>query len=320
MTKNPLVSVVIPNWNGKHYLRTCLESLKKLATDNWLFETLVVDNGSIDGSVEFIKENYPEVRVFSFSKNRGFATAVNLGIKKSKGRYIALLNNDTEVDKNWLRNLVSEAEKAPKNTMSFASKMVNFYQRDLLDDCGDGYTWYGRAYKRGLKQKDVGQFGKKEFIFGACAGAALYKKELFEKIGLFDEDFFAYNEDVDLSFRAQLAGLRCLYVPQAVVYHIKGGFSDSYVAFCLGVKNTLNVIVKNWPVDLFLVNLPKIVYAQVRIFWASLKLGFFLAFPRGVFGFFTQLPIMLKKRKKTQKLRAVRDKYLKSVIKDWYPF
>ena len=253
-------------------------------------------------------------------ENRGFSVAVNLGIKKAKGKYIALLNNDTEVDKNWLRNLVVEAEKSDTKTMSFASKMVNFHHRNLLDDCGDGYTWYGRAYKRGLKQKDKGQFDKKEFIFGACAGAALYKKELFEKIGFFDEDFFAFNEDVDLSFRAQLVGFKCLYVPRAVVYHIKGGFSDNSTAFFLGVKNTLNVVAKNWPAKFIFLNLFKIIYAQTRIFFASFKLGFYTACPKGCFYFLLQLPRMLRKRKQIQKLRKVNDEYLRSIIEDKYPF
>jgi len=279
-----------------------------------------VDNGSIDGSVEFLKKNYPKVEVFTFPENRGFSAVVNLGIKKAKGRYIVLLNNDTEVDGNWLKSLVTEAEKSDIKTVSFASKIVNFYQRDLLDDCGDGYTWYGRAYKRGLKQKDKGQFDKKEFIFGACAGGALYKRELFEKVGLFDEDFFAFNEDVDLSFRAQISGFKCLYVPQAVVYHKKGGFADNPVAFFLGVKNTLNVIVKNWPTKFIFLNLPKVIYAQLRIFFASLKLGFYTAFPKGYLCFLLQLPKMLKKRRDIQKLRKVSDGYLKSIIENRYPF
>lgn len=316
----PLVTVVIPNWNGKKYFRTCLDSLKKLEARSWKLEIIVVDNGSTDGSLEFLKKNYPKVQIFTFSENRGFSAAVNLGIKGAQGRYIALLNNDTEVDKNWLQNLVIEAEKSDAKTMSFASKMVNFYQRDLLDSCGDGYTWYGRAYKRGLKQKDKGQFDKKEFIFGACAGAALYKKELFEKIGSFDEDFFAFNEDVDLSFRAQLAGFKCLYVPQAIVHHIKGGFSDNSTAFFLGVKNTLNVVVKNWPAKFILLNLPKIIYAQARIFFASLKLGFYTAFSKGYLCFLLQLPTMLRKRKQVQRLRVVSDEYLRSIIEDRYPF
>ena len=314
------MTIVIPNWNGKRYLRTCLDSLKKLEIGNWKLEIILVDNGSTDGSVEFLKKNYPQVKVFRFPKNRGFSTAVNLGIKKAKGKYIALLNNDTEVDKDWLRSLVVAAEESNPEVMFFASKMVNFYQRDLLDDCGDGYTWYGRAYKRGLKQKDRGRFDQKEFIFGACAGAALYKRELFEKIGFFDEDFFAYNEDVDLSFRAQLAGFKCLYVPTAVVYHIKGGFSDNPLAFFLGTRNTLNVIVKNWPVKFIILNLHKIIYAQARIFFAGLKLGFYTAFPKGYLGFLIQLPKMLQKRRRIQRLRKASDEYLRSTIEDRYPF
>lgn len=320
MVKESLVSVVIPNWNGKKYLGPCLDSLKRRAGGDWKVETIVVDNGSIDGSVEFLRKNYPQVKMFTFPENRGFSAAVNLGIKKAAGRYVALLNNDTEVDKNWLRHLAEEAEKSEPKTMSFASKMVNFHQRDLLDDCGDGYTWYGRAYKRGLKQKDQGQFDQKEFVFGACAGAALYKKELFARIGFFDEDFFAYNEDVDLSFRSQLAGFECWYVPEAIVYHRKGGFSDNSFAFCLGVKNTLQVIVKNWPLKFIIANLPKIVYAQLRILGASLRLGFYTAFFKGYLGFLVRLPKMMRKRKKIQAAKKVPDGYLKGIIENRYPF
>lgn len=321
MSKGCLVTVVIPNWNGRKHLKTCLDSLiLSCRSSRVKWEIIVVDNGSTDGSVEFLRKYYPLVKILALPKNCGFSFAVNLGIRKAKGKYIALLNNDTEVDKKWLMNLVVKAQKSNAQLMSFASKMVNFYQRNLLDDCGDGYTWYGRAYKRGLGQEDRGQFDREEFIFAPCAGAALYKKSLFEKIGFFDEDFFAFNEDVDLAFRAQLGGFKCLYVPTAVVYHKKGGFFNEPFRFSLGVRNTLFVIVKNWPWKFILFNLPKILYAQLRICFSSFKLGFYTAYFKGFLSFLLNLPKILRKRKNVQKLRRVSDEYLQSIIENRYPF
>ncbi|MCP3676917.1 MAG: glycosyltransferase family 2 protein, partial [Deltaproteobacteria bacterium] len=187
------VTVVIPNWNGKHFLKTCLDSLKNQTYTNHTI--IVVDNGSTDGSVEFLDEFYPHVEVVRFPENRGFSAAVNGGIKRARGTYIALLNNDTEVDSRWLEELVKALERQPEVGFC-ASKMLNYYKRTIIDTIGDGFSRYGIAFKRGTRKKDAPRYKREEYLFGACAGASIYRKELFEDVGLFDEDFFAYLEDI----------------------------------------------------------------------------------------------------------------------------
>jgi hypothetical protein len=257
-------SIVIPNWNGKHFLKTCLDSLSIQTFKD--FEIVIVDNGSTDGSVGFLKENYPDVRVVRFPENRGFSVAVNEGIKASKGEYIALLNNDTEVDSKWLEELVNALDRYPEAGFC-ASKMLNYYRRNIVDTAGDGFSRYGLAFKRGGRKEDGQEYSREENLFGACAGAAIYRKKLFDEIGLFDEDFFAYLEDADLSFRAQLKGFRCLYVPTAVVYHMMGGTSGgkgySFKRMAGKVVNKLFVLIKNMPARLFFKNLPFIIFAFI---------------------------------------------------------
>jgi hypothetical protein len=263
----PEISVIIPNWNGKKYLKTCFDSLRNQSFKN--FEIILVDNGSEDGSVEFIKNNYPEVNIAALPENTGFSKAVNIGIKKAQGNYVALLNNDTETHPNWLKNLKLAAEKYPQYDF-FACKILCFDKRDIIDSAGDGYKINGVAYRRGHYQKDNNEFNQEQEIFGPCGAAALYKKELFNKIGFFDEDFFAFYEDVDLNFRAQLAGFKCLYIPSAVVYHIGHGGLERKSIFVekLQIRNMLYVLIKNMPSAMILKYFKTIVLFN---FWWAVK-------------------------------------------------
>src|ERR1700722_699295 len=207
-----LVSVVIPNWNGKRFLSGCLDSLGKQKYP--FVEIVVIDNGSKDGSVEFLEENYPHVRLFKFEQNTGFSVAVNRGIIESRGEFVALLNNDTIVDELWLSELV-KAMREHTEIGSAGCKMLAYDDRTLLDGAGDGYRRGGLPGRIGHRERDLGQFDTQRYILGACGGAALYRRVLFDDIGLFDEDYFAYLEDVDLGLRAQNAGYKCIYVPTA---------------------------------------------------------------------------------------------------------
>ena len=241
----PEISVIIPNWNGKKYLKTCFDSLRNQIFKN--FEIILVDNGSEDISLKFTKKKYPEIKIIALSENTGFSRAVNLGIKKASGKYIALLNNDIETHPNWLQNLKLATEKYPQY-YSFACKILCFDKRDIIDSAGDGYKINGVAYRRGHYQKDSNEFNQEQEVFGPCGAAALYKKELFEN-GFFDEDFFAFYEDVDLNFRAQLAGFKCIYIPSAVVYHIGHGSVGTESKFVkkLQIRNMFFVLIKNMP-------------------------------------------------------------------------
>ena len=311
----PRVTVVVPNWNTREFLGPCLRSLRRQTFRD--FETVVVDSASTDGSVEFVDESFPEARTIALRENRGFSGAVNVGIEASEAEFVVLLNNDTEQDPGWLDALVRAAERHPEAGL-FASKLVDFRDRNRLDGAGDALRRSGLPYRLGHGEVDRGQFDSEEFVFGACAAAALYRRSVFDEVGLFDEDFFAYCEDGDVSFRAQLAGNRCLYVPGAVVYHVGGastGGKRSATATRLGTRNGLLLLVKNLPVSLAWGFLPSIVFGQIsRLFIVSLSPGGLKAHLEGLAGAWRLLPKMKKKRREIQDGRRVSDAYLKELL------
>jgi GT2 family glycosyltransferase len=312
---SPRVAVVIPNWNTREFLGPCLESLRRQTFRD--FETLVVDSASTDGSVGFVEERFPEVRTLALPENRGFSGAVNAGIEASAADLIVLLNNDTEQDPGWLEALVRAAERRPEAGL-FASKLVDFGDRRLLDGAGDALRKSGLPYRLGHGERDRGQFGSEEFVFGACAAAALYRRRVFEEVGLFDEDFFAYCEDGDLSFRAQLAGHRCLYVPDSIVYHVGSvstGGKRSVTATRLGTRNGLLLLVKNLPGPLVRGFLPHIALGQLsRLLVVSLSPGGPRAHLEGLVEAWRLLPKMLKKRRSILDRRRVSDAYLRELL------
>ncbi len=311
----PRVTVVVPNWNTRQYLGPCLESLRRQTFRD--FETVLVDSASTDGSVGFVGQNFPEVRIVALPENRGFSGAVNAGIEASDSEFIALLNNDTEQDAGWLEALVRAAERRPEAGL-FASKLVDFGDRSRLDGAGDAIRRSGLPYRLGHGEVDRGQFGREEFVFGACAAAALYRRGVFDEVGLFDEDFFAYCEDGDVSFRAQLAGFRCLYVPGAVVYHVGSvstGGKRSATATRLGTRNGLLLLVKNLPGSFVLNYLPSIMLGQLsRLLVVSLSPGGPEAHLKGLAEAWSLLPRMLKKRKVIQGAKRVSDAYLRELL------
>lgn len=240
------VSVIILNWNGKQHLERCLSSVLRQTYPN--FEVILVDNGSTDGSVEFVRERFPEVRIIRNEENLGFAAGNNVAINATQGDYVATLNNDTQVDPDWLEALAKAAEADPKVGMC-ASKMLFLHQPDIINSTGISLDKAGIAWDRRGGERDKGDESEPIEVFGPCAGAALYRREMLDQVGLFDEDFFAYLEDVDLAWRARLMGWRCLYAPKAVVYHL---YSATAIEgspgknFLLG-RNKVWTIVKNYP-------------------------------------------------------------------------
>lgn len=264
----PRVSITIPTWNGKHHLEACLPSLARQTYQD--FEVIIVDNGSQDGTVEWLRENYPEMRIEAQATNVGVTAAFNIGVKAARGEYIVLLNNDTEAEPIWLEELVRVADKYP-TAGSVSSKMKVWDDRTLIHTAGDYYTVSGRPGNRGVWQKDDGRWEQEEWIFGPCGGAALYRRTLFERIGYFDERFGSYLEDVDLAWRAQLAGLGCVFAPHAVVYHkISATGGGTFASFYNG-RNWIYVLVKNMPASFLRRFGVAILREQLKVTWDALK-------------------------------------------------
>ncbi|MFZ2411959.1 MAG: glycosyltransferase family 2 protein [Candidatus Methanoperedens sp.] len=258
------VSVVVVNYNGKKYLSSCLSSLENQTYSD--FEVILVDNASTDGSVEYVKAYFPSVRIIENPKNYGFAKGNNIGIKEAKGELIATLNNDTEVTPAWLEELVRSIN-SDENVGMCASKLLFMKNRKMINSTGICISRSGACWDRGMFECDNGQYEFIGEVFGPCAGAAMYRKNMLEEIGLFDEDFYAYMEDVDLAFRGRLAGWKCLYVPKAVVYHVHGGtagYATDYTIY-YGNRNIIWNCIKNFPHRLLITSLPWIIGRNIAV-------------------------------------------------------
>jgi GT2 family glycosyltransferase len=313
------VSVIIPNWNGRDLLGPCLESLYRQQFDD--FETVLVDNGSTDGSISFVEQNFPQVAIVRFSENRGFSAAVNAGISASASPYVCLLNNDTEVDPRWLGTLV-QALAADVQAGSAASKVLYFSDPHSVNSAGDEFSLFGVAYQRRLMPGDTDLFNQGRYVFSACGAAALYRRELFDKVGLFDEAFFAYQEDVDLGFRAQLLGYRCLFVPKAIVYH-KYQMTSSRVSglrIYLNERNKYFVLIKNLPTKLVFFCFPLIALHEALCFIKALSRGYLGIYFKALKDVWNHLPHMLQHRRCIQTHRVADDGYIRSLLRFREPF
>lgn len=247
------VTVVIPNYNGKHFMKPCLESLSRQTCRE--FDILVVDNASTDGSIEYMKEEYPEIHCICLEKNYGFSRAVNEGIRASHTPFVILLNNDTTVDPHYIEEMLKAIQKS-KRIFSVSSKMIQMYHPDLIDSAGDLYTLLGWGVCRGAG-RPVSNYTEPDTIFTACAGAAIYRRSVFKKIGLFDETHFAYLEDIDIGYRARIYGYQNTYCPAALVYHVGSGTSGSkYNSFKvrLSARNSVYLNYKNMPLAQLVLN------------------------------------------------------------------
>ena len=247
-------TVVIPNYNGKHFLQDCLDSLLQSTVE---IAVIVVDNGSTDGSVSWIQEHFPQVKLICFSENKGFCTAVNTGIEAAATPYVFLLNNDTKTDRFCLERL-ERAMEADEKIFSVGAKMLSMKEPELVDTAGDLYSAFGWAYAIG-KGRLSSNYTAPKRVFSNCAGAALYRKAHLEQIGGFDELHFAYLEDVDIGYRAQIFGLKNVTEPAAVVYHAGSGSTGSrYNAFKVthSSRNNIYLIYKNMPLLQLILNLP----------------------------------------------------------------
>ena len=273
------VTIVIPNYNGLRFMEPCMAALEKQNCRD--FEILVVDNGSLDGSVEWLKEHrYPTIFL---KENTGFSGAVNVGIKAAKSQFVLLLNNDTEAEPDFVGELLKAIQRSDQ-IFAVSSRMVQMYHKELMDDAGDMYSVLGWAYQRGVGRSSRG-YNREREVFSACAGAAIYRRAVFEQIGYFDERHFAYLEDIDVCYRAKIFGWHNRYCPSAVVYHVGSGTSGSkYNAFKvrLAARNNVYLNYKNMPFLQLAVNLLPIGLGILVKYGFFKKIGFGKEYLEGV--------------------------------------
>jgi GT2 family glycosyltransferase len=317
-----MISIVIPNYNGLEHLKTCYESLKKQTYTDFII--ILADNGSKDDSADYTVNEFPTSIIIKLGYNSGFAKAVNEGIKYSlnylNADYILLLNNDIELDPDFLQTALNTFAAYPEASM-LAVKMLNYYNRNVIDDCGDFIkAGGGSPLARGHGEKDTGQYDKEEYIFGACAGAAFYKHGIFREIGFFDETFFAYYEDIDFSFHAQLMGYKCFYQPKAVCYHKRGGTSSVathgfQTEMC--ERNLILMRIKNYPLSTYILYQPLFFIARIKRYYSFIRFHSFTIFFRAVKGYFRGIFLLVTKlpeRFRIQKQMKVKASYIKSLF------
>jgi GT2 family glycosyltransferase len=319
MRHSPLLSVIIPNWNGKRFLEECIDSLKAQTFQD--FETVLVDNGSTDGSAPFVEEKYGDyVRIIRMEKNLGFTGGNNAGIRAAKGEYIVLLNNDTRTDPRWLEEFVKATDVNPRIGM-WGSKIFSYGKRDQIEAVGELIYRDGLCRSKGQFELDQGQYEEMEEILFPPGCGAMYRKRVFEEIGLFDEDFFAYADDAEIGIRARLAGWKSLYVPGAILYHKNSGTGGQYSPFKAFYveRNRFWMTLKYFPLPFLLISLfftcyrfafqaygalshrgaaGKFTkhYSPWRLIWVL-----FMAYGAG----FRGLPRMLKKRRALKAFRKI---------------
>ena len=246
------ISVVVVNFNGKRFLDDCLSSLASQTYGD--YEVIVVDNASQDGSVEHVRSHFPWARIVENKVNLGSTGGNNSGIREAEGEYIVTLNNDTRVEKDFLERLAGPMSD-PSIGMC-GSKML--YPNGKINSTGLCLSRSGASWDRGASEEDRGQYDRQKEIFGACAGAALYRKKMLDEIGLFDEDFFIFMEDIDLTLRAHCAGWRCIYVPEAIAHHLHGATAGvgSDLTVYYGNRNIMWLPAKNYPLPFLITCLP----------------------------------------------------------------
>jgi GT2 family glycosyltransferase len=308
----------VPNWNGAHLLPKCVESLLNQAIP---VHVIVVENGSVDDSLAVLAR-YPRVQVVRNATNLGFAGGVNSGFRAAIAagyQYVAAFNSDAVADPHWLERLVAALDQNPELGIA-ACKLLNA-DGSRIDSTGDCFTSWGLAFPRGRHEQDVAKYDNDLEIFGASGGASLYRVAMLNEVGMFDEDFFAYLEDVDLSFRTQLAGWKIRYVPQSVAYHQIAGTSSRVSGFATRqqCRNAPLLLIKNVPSRyLGRVGVRFALGYAVQVFWA-MRHGEGIAALRGCGDAALQLPRALAERRRIQSARKASDEYIWSILEHGLP-
>jgi GT2 family glycosyltransferase len=309
---SPLASIIILNFNGEQFLGECLEAA--LAQTYRNFEVIVVDNGSTDGSVKLVRDKFPTVRLLALGKNMGFSAGNNRGMEIARGEYIALLNNDAAPEPRWLEELC-RATMGNAKVGICASRMM-FHGTNLINEAGQNWAAWGHSRIIGYGEECREEYLRPREVFGACAGAALYRRSMLDEIGMFDEDFFAYAEDVDLSFRAQLADYRCVYVPTAVVGHYCGRYWSRHIPARVyyAMRNSESAFVKNMPLPLVLKYVWRHLFYLLALNTVCLLRGRGVPAVRADLAVVAALPRLLRKRRQIQRQRKTSIERLESLF------
>jgi GT2 family glycosyltransferase len=285
------VTVVVPTWNGERWLPGLFASIA--AQTQHPAEVIVIDNGSTDGTLEWLAREAPQARVLAQGRNTGFAVAANRGLLAARTEFVALLNTDIVLAADWIEVMAARLAAEP-GCASVACKMVRLGDEAMLDDCGDVLRRDGVCEQRGHGRRDDGRWDTPGDVFGACGGAALYRRSAVRDAGAFDERFFSYLEDVDLALRLQLSGWRCAYEPRAVARHAGGGSSEQLrapVAYWTA-RNTVLLLSKHWPARW----LPYFGYRQLSWLDAAARAGRLGTHLRGLLAGLRLLPAGLRER------------------------
>lgn len=308
----PIASVIILNWNGKQYLERCLTSVFSQRYKD--YEVIFVDNASKDGSVDFVRNRFPKAKVIVNDKNLGFSGGNNVGISEAKGEYIVMLNNDTWVDKNWLKNLVEAANKDEKVAIC-VSKVLFMEKPDTINSCGIKVDVDGSGEDIGFGKKDGIKYQRPKEIFAASGGVTLVKKRVFDEIGLFDSTYFLYIEDVDLSWRARLAGYKVMFVPTARVFHKLGGANvQNKTVRILTFRNRIKTLIKNYSFITLLRLTPTILNSFFKKSTKSERTD--LTTYTQILGYMlVDIPYAISQHFKVQKIRKVSDDNIISMMK-----
>ncbi len=307
------LTVVIPNYNGRELLSEMLRSLDRQTFG--AFATVVVDDCSSDDSVAYLRERWPEVDVIALSPNGGVTAAMNVALRAADTELVALFNNDMELQEDCLAELVAALDRHPR-AGSATPKMLDFAERGVIDGAGDMLSWRGGGRRRGHAEPDRGQYEEEQEVFAPCGGAALFRRAALDAVGEFDEAYYAYYEDIDWGFRAQLAGFRCRYVPRAVLYHhgsatLGRGMSD-FNGYQLW-RNPIWLVAKCFPARSLLRHAPDLLRGQLGNLWAALRLGKQRVWARAMRDAIRGLPAALAKRRVVQRGRVISDRELEAI-------
>lgn len=309
------VTAAILNFDGRALLDVAVPSV--LAQRGVDVRVVVVDDGSSDGSVAHVRERWPEVEVVALAENAGVSAVLNRAVDAARGHseLVALLNNDLELEADWLAALVATLEAHPE-AASVTGKMLRFDDRARLDGAGDAFMWSSAATRRGFLEPDDGRFDAPGEVFSPCAGAAVYRLEALDDVGPFDEDFFAYLEDVDWGFRAQLRGWTSRYEPRAVCFHMGSATTSRRAGFFgeLQRRNQLVIVLKDYPARALARHAPKIVLHHLGWVVASVRDGVLPGHGRALAAVARGLPRTLRKRRAVQASRRVPLARLEAIV------